>query len=657
MKRRAVYFFVVLSFIWTTDILQAQIVTGRVKIDSMLTVLKRSSEDTNKVKTLNGLILQFVYTGDYRTADSLALDEMRLASVLKYQLGLANAYNNMGVILNYQSDYSHSLDYLLKSLKMYEALNYRDGMGIAYKYIGSVYNHEGDTTNAIDYYHRALRIFYEIKDTNYIGTALISIGTLYEAGEQHKLALQALMKAANFFTHINNKDGYASAYLYLGDVYRGRKMYDSAMYYLNRAKQIFEVLDDNDGISHSLNLMAEVFLAQKKYTDAMEHADKSIKLAQKIGSLEDWMGAENTMSNIYQQKNDGPMALAHYKKYIALRDSVFNQQNTLKTVASQMNYANEKRDAIAKAESDKREALHQEEVKRSNTIITAVTIILIVLIIFSIFIYGANVRRKKANEIIQQKNHQITESINYAERIQRAMLPDRGALKDNLPDSFVMFRPRDVVSGDFYTLIKKDEKIILAVADCTGHGVPGGFMSMLCSEKLNDAIDHSLNTGEILNHLNQGVKASLHQSDSEDSSYDGMDIALCVITHHINGIKLNYSGAIRPLWIVRAGTNELEEIKATPSTIGGFTPADQEYGTYIIQMQKGDTFYLFTDGYIDQIGGETGRKLGLAKFRNLLLSIASKSIPEQEKELAAYMDEWKKGMPQLDDMLVLGVRV
>lgn len=657
LRSRVIYFLIVLSGFWTSSRLHAQIVTGSVKIDSIRTVLKNSKEDTNKVNTLNELILQLVYTGDYRLSDSLVIDELRLASALNYKLGIANSYNNMGVIFNYQSDYSHSLDYLLRSLKLYEALNYRDGMGIAYKYIGSVYDQEGDTVNAIDYFHRALRIFYEIKDTNYIGSALISIGNLYEASGQHKPALQALMNSSRFFKYINNKDGVASAFLYIGDVYRGRKMYDSAMSYLISAKQGFEELKDNDGISHSLDLMASVYLSQNKYSDAFECADKSIKLAEKIGSLEDWMNAERTMSDIYQKKKDGPQSLAHYKKYIALRDSVFSQQNTLKTFGAQMNYANQKRDAELKAENDKREALHKEEEKRSSTIITAVTIILIVLIIFSVFIYRANVRRKKANEIIQQKNYQITESINYAERIQRAMLPGKEVLQNNLPNSFVMFRPRDVVSGDFYTLVKKEERIILAVADCTGHGVPGGFMSMLCSEKLNDAIDHSLNTGEILNHLNQGIKASLHQSDSEDSSYDGMDIALCVITPYINGFKLNYSGAIRPLWIIRAGSNEIEEIKATPRTIGGFTPVDQEYGTYIMQLQKGDTFYMFTDGYVDQIGGEMGRKLGLINFKKQILSICNKTMPEQENELAMFIDSWKKDMPQLDDMLVLGVRV
>jgi serine phosphatase RsbU (regulator of sigma subunit) len=657
LKSKIIYLLICVFLIKGSASLHAQIVTGQTKVDSVLAALKNSKEDTSKVKAMNALVLQLVYTGGYRLSDSLALEELRLASNLNYKLGIANSYNNMGVIFNYQSDFSHSLEYLLKSLKIYEALNYRDGMGISYKYIGAVYVHEGDTANALDYFHRALRIFYELKDTNYIASALISIGNLYGAAGQNGMALQALRRSLQFFSEINNKDGVASAIMYIGDIFQHEKRYDSAMSYLLHGKTIFEGLKDNDGISRSLNLMATVYVAKNKYKEALDCANKGLGLAKQIGSLDIAMTAQKTLSDIYIKKKDGANALLHYKAYVILRDSVFNQQNTLKTFGAQMSYTNEKRDAARKAEDDKKEALHKEEVKRNQTIITAVTGILLVLIVFSIFVYMANVQRKKDNKIIEQKNYQITQSINYAERIQRSMLPGKEDVQSLFPQSFILFKPKDIVSGDFYLLRRKAEKIILAVADCTGHGVPGGFMSMLCSEKLNDSIDQTQNTGEILKHLNQGVKASLHQSESEDSTYDGMDIGLCVIVPSLNGMKLNFSGAIRPLWIIRQGASDVEEIKPTPRTIGGFTPVDQDYGTYIIQLQKGDAFYMFTDGYTDQFGGDAGKKLGLKRFKSLLLSLQDKPMHEQEKKLAGYVENWKKATPQLDDMLVVGVRV
>jgi len=599
----------------------------------MLTVLKNSKDDTIKVHTINSLVLQLVYTGGYRMADSMVNEELKLANALNYKTGIAHAYSSMGVVANYQSDYSHSLEYLLKSLKLFESDSDKDGMGIAYKYIGAVYAHQGDTTNAFDYLRKALKIFYVLKDTNYIASSLLSMGNLYETKSMHTKALAPLRKSFLYFIKINNKDGEASALMFIGGIYRNERLYDSAQNYVECGKQI------------------------GNYKQALECGNKSLKLAIEIGSLECAMNAQKTLSDIYENKEDGANALLHYRDYIIDRDSVYSQQSALKTLSDEMSYADEKKEAAKKAEDDKREALHAEELKKNKAIITGVSGVLFVLALFIIFMYRTNRQRKKANVIIERKNFQITQSINYAERIQRAMLPELSEIRESLPDSFVLFKPKDIVSGDFYFIQKKDEKLILAVADCTGHGVPGGFMSMLCSEKLSDSIHQTQNAGEIMDHLNKGIKSSLHQSQSEDSTYDGMDIALCVIHLTLDGMKLNFSGALRPLWIIRNDETEIEEIKPTMRTIGGFTPADQDYGTYIIQLHKGDTFYLFTDGYVDQFGGGSDKKFGLGRFRDLLLDIYKMPMEEQQRELELSIEKWRGNNLQLDDMLIVGVKV
>ena len=623
----------------------------------MLTVLKNSKDDTIKVHTINSLVLQLVYTGGYRMADSMVNEELKLANALNYKTGIAHAYSSMGVVANYQSDYSHSLEYLLKSLKLFESDSDKDGMGIAYKYIGAVYAHQGDTTNAFDYLRKALKIFYVLKDTNYIASSLLSMGNLYETKSMHTKALAPLRKSFLYFIKINNKDGEASALMFIGGIYRNERLYDSAQNYVECGKQIFEELKDNDGISRSYNLLGNIYMADGNYKQALECGNKSLKLAIEIGSLECAMNAQKTLSDIYENKEDGANALLHYRDYIIDRDSVYSQQSALKTLSDEMSYADEKKEAAKKAEDDKREALHAEELKKNKAIITGVSGVLFVLALFIIFMYRTNRQRKKANVIIERKNFQITQSINYAERIQRAMLPELSEIRESLPDSFVLFKPKDIVSGDFYFIQKKDEKLILAVADCTGHGVPGGFMSMLCSEKLSDSIHQTQNAGEIMDHLNKGIKSSLHQSQSEDSTYDGMDIALCVIHLTLDGMKLNFSGALRPLWIIRNDETEIEEIKPTMRTIGGFTPADQDYGTYIIQLHKGDTFYLFTDGYVDQFGGGSDKKFGLGRFRDLLLDIYKMPMEEQQRELELSIEKWRGNNLQLDDMLIVGVKV
>jgi serine phosphatase RsbU (regulator of sigma subunit) len=256
---------------------------------------------------------------------------------------------------------------------------------------------------------------------------------------------------------------------------------------------------------------------------------------------------------------------------------------------------------------------------------------------------------------LSEKNKDITDSINYARRIQQAKLPSRKEIQVELPNSFILFKPKDIVSGDFYYFHKNENSVFIASADCTGHGVPGAFMSIIGIEKLNDALKLSTDTSEILSHLNKGVKISLRQTDREESTRDGMDIALCSVDKKTRVVK--YAGANRPLWIIRNGQTELEEIKATKNAIGGLTEDDQHFETHEIILQKGDTFYIFTDGYADQFNGQNGKKLYTKKFKEILVNIQSKTMQEQETYLDNFIENWKAGKPQVDDILVIGVQL
>ncbi len=198
---------------------------------------------------------------------------------------------------------------------------------------------------------------------------------------------------------------------------------------------------------------------------------------------------------------------------------------------------------------------------------------------------------------IEEKNKEIIDSINYAKRIQQAKLPQKGEIYSSLPNSFILFKPKDIVSGDFYFFHKNNNSILIAAADCTGHGVPGALMSMIGSEQLNDAVWKSRDTSEILKHLNKGIKISLRQSEHDESTRDGMDIALCSVD--TKKCIVNYAGANRPIWIIRNGQTEVEEIKPTKTAIGGLTEDNQHFDTHEIKLQQGDTFYiLFHDNLI-----------------------------------------------------------
>ncbi|HXB11416.1 MAG TPA: SpoIIE family protein phosphatase, partial [Bacteroidia bacterium] len=298
--------------------------------------------------------------------------------------------------------------------------------------------------------------------------------------------------------------------------------------------------------------------------------------------------------------------------------------------------------------------------------------ILLIVFAFAVFAYRSYLQKQKANSeldkrnseigkaynIIAEKNHEITDSINYAQRIQSAMLPSVASIKKTFPQSFILFKPKDIVSGDFYFFHKNGDKVFLAAADCTGHGVPGAFMSMIGSEKLNDAVQQSKDTAEVLEKLNKGIKASLHQSSDTDSTRDGMDIALIAVSLKpaANSFKVQFSGANRPLWIIRKGANIMEEVKSTKKAIGGFTEGDVVFEKNETEINKDDTFYLFSDGYADQFGGKEGKKITKKKFRELLLSIQHLPIPDQQNKLEEFISEWQGNREQLDDILVIGVK-
>ena len=258
-------------------------------------------------------------------------------------------------------------------------------------------------------------------------------------------------------------------------------------------------------------------------------------------------------------------------------------------------------------------------------------------------------------KIIEEKNKDITDSITYAKRIQQAKLPKYEEIKSTFSQSFVLFKPKDIVSGDFYYFTTNHQSIFIASADCTGHGVPGAFMSMIGSEKLDDAVSQSADTSEILRQLNKGIKNSLHQSDSDESTRDGMDIALCSVD--INNRIVKYAGANRPLWIIRKGQTVVEEIKGTKTAIGGLTEDSQHFDSHEIKLQQDDTFYIFSDGYADTFGGKEEKKLTTKKFKEILLSIQDKSMADQEAHLDSFIEDWKAGTEQVDDILVIGVRL
>jgi serine phosphatase RsbU (regulator of sigma subunit)/HAMP domain-containing protein len=276
--------------------------------------------------------------------------------------------------------------------------------------------------------------------------------------------------------------------------------------------------------------------------------------------------------------------------------------------------------------------------------------------------------KERTEEVVRQKEEienkngqleilykQVTDSILYAKRIQEAILPPDSIIKELVPNSFVLFKPKDIVSGDFYWFDKKDELVYFSTVDCTGHGVPGAFMSLVGHNILKDIVNNTKlkKPADMLNKMREQVVKTLHADADGTKAKDGMDMTLCAIDYKT--LELQYAAAYNPLYIVRNG--ELIEHPANKFPIGAFVGEHKDFDNRAVQLQKGDTIYLFSDGYADQFGGPKGKKFMVGNFRKLLLQVSSYAITEQKQVLDKALTDWQGTHEQVDDVLLIGVKV
>ena len=598
------------------------------ELDSIETVLKKSPDDTNKVIALNALSRNYFDAPNYEKAILIGKQSLQLAETINFKKGIAQALNNIGISYFKLKDYEKALVFHNKALTIRLELGNKKDISASYNNIGNVYDDRMDYGLALDFKTKALKL-------------------------REKLGDKVLIAGSN-----NN----------IANIYSSLHDFDKALEYCFRAKKIFTELNDLPEITRTFLTAANIYRDNKNYTLSNKNALKALSLADSLDDIDISMQAHAILFNNYNTLQESEKALLHYLKYISLRDSIFSidRAKTLAEEESKMEF--EKKEQQIKFEQEKKDVIAAADSRRQKVIIWSVIGGLLLVVVFAGFIFRSlRVTRKqkdiievqkteveKSKLVIEGKNKDITDSITYAKRIQQAKLPIKEEIYSLLPKSFVLFKPKDIVSGDFYFFQKKEQSVFIAAADCTGHGVPGAFMSMIGSDKLEDAVSESSDPSEILSLLNIGIKTSLRQSDSYESTRDGMDIALCSID--LENRIVRYAGANRPLWIIRKGQTSLEEIKATKKAIGGLTEDNQHFDNHEIQLQQGDTFYLSTDGYADTFGaGE--KKLMTKKFKEVLVSIKEMTLREQEKHLDDFIEKWKAGIEQVDDILVIGVRL
>ncbi len=575
----------------------------------------------------------------------------------------AGSYNGIGNVYLYRGVFEKSLENYLQALRILEKYNsHKQKIGLVTANIGVVYFNLENYDKSIEYYNRALKIAEETSDSSGIASAYTNLGNIYKDLENFDESEAYFIKAIEIFEKLGEEYGYANCCANLGGLAKRRNNIKKAMEYYQRAYEIYDRLKSDDGICAMYFNFGATYLDQKEYGKAIHYLTKSIDIARKIKSRNRVMEGYGVLHEVYEAKKDHLKAYETLLMFLAAKDSVLNEENSKNITRMQTIYETDKKEQELKAkqaELDKNQAELKQKTIQRNAILFGGGLSLALMLVA----YRGYREKKKANiaitlqkEVIEQKNKDITDSINYAKRIQTAILPSKQFIEQLFPESFVLYQPRDIVSGDFYFFARSGNKRIAAVCDCTGHGVPGAFMSMIGNDLLNRIVNELeiTDTAKILNELHKNILSSLNQEAGKRTSSDGMDISILCYDEDKKTIQL--SGAVRPAYYVDSNGN-LHEVKCDRYAIGTNAVSDISFISRTISLSGKTTIYLFSDGYADQFGGNEGKKFMTKRFKETLLSIQKKTMDEQERALDSAMQAWKKGEEQVDDILVVGIRI
>lgn len=608
----------------------------------------------------------------YMSQEYQTVNRLKAFDYAKTALALAKKGNNqqkVAVCLNYlgdlywfSGDYAKSSDHYYKALKIYEALKDKAGIADCYRNIGWIYQGQQLYNQTLEYYFKSLAINQELNLVKKVIANYDDLGIVYKYMGNYPEALKYCNKTIQLSKENNSTKGLATGHGNLAAVYVEMGQYDLAIENFQHSNKFHESINDHYNSSEGYIGLAECYYKIENYHKAIEYAEKAAEIARKFDYKSTASAAYRLLAEAYSLRNDHANAFRYMQLFSDLRDSTYNEQNSRQINEMAAKYESEKKELMINSlEKDK--ALSEEKSAQDKKFKIFMILFCLIVAGFSVVLFRGNIQKKKANNSlslaykeIEVQNKDITDSINYAKQIQRARLPNPSIVLKYLPETFGLYKPKDVVSGDFYWFAEHENgKLMLAAADCTGHGIPGAFMSLIGIDELNHAsLEKRLdNPSEILSSVNKGVKKALRQNEENSMSRDGMDIALCIFDMKNN--TLEYAGANRPLYYIR--NRELHEIAPTKAAIGGATDNEQKFKNHIINLEKNDMIYVFTDGFADQFGGPEGKKFMTKRFKDLLLSVHDKPVPEQEALLEGTLDNWKKDISQVDDILVVGIRV
>lgn len=616
--------------------------------------MKKSSSSELRIDNENEKLWSIRFTKpDLVASEGMKL--LQLAEESNYQKGIAYAKLNIAAGNFLQSKNDTALKYLSETFQWFEENKHEKGYVNALLFKGNIYESFGDYEKTLQLWLEAYKASVEISDKESEGEACNQLGLIYSRLCNFSKALEFFNKGLKIREELGDENAVASSLNRIGMVYRQTKNYVGSLEYYLRSLEIRRRNNQVSAIPWTLLGIASTYEEMKKYPEALENyeqgilggdkrcttqcvmgagrvhslmgngdiaekrLEESLTMARELNSLALVTDAYSALASHYELFGKADTALASYKQFLKSKELLNSSE--VQSRLSNIEVAH----AVKKSEQEK-------EIYRLR-----------------------HVELKKAYDIIEEINRDMTASINYASRIQRAILPDPESIKGFSEKLFILYMPKDIVSGDFYWFARQEGKLVIVAADCTGHGVPGALMSMLGISFLEEIINFRKITGsgQILNELRKEVQRALHQKGSGEIQKDGMDICLCVIDGNKN--LLEYSGAYNNLYLIRNG--ELLEYPADRMPIGIFDTSDTLFRTNEITISQGDILYMFSDGYADQFGGPGNKKFKYSHLKELLLAIHNLPLMEQKKRLEKAFFDWKGDNSQLDDVLLMGYKI
>ncbi len=667
--------------------------------------------------TLYNIGIVYYNQGDISKALENYNKSLQIDKELGDKGGISFSLNTIGVIYYNQGDLPKAIEYINNSLKILEEIGDKRGVSNALINFGMVCSEQDDFAKALEYYNKGLKILEEIGDKNGISLSLNNIGIVYsemanEAKLKHDnkacdslidISLDYYNKSMKIREEIGDKSGISASLNGMGQIYFSHQDYIKSIEYFNKSLKLSDELGDKSGISASLNNLGKIYLIRNETQKALTCAQRAYNLTKETGYVQDIKNAAKLLEEIYAKQGNYKLSRQYFGEYIAMSDSMKKDENQKLVQQKYFQYQYEKQASVDSIANSKAMEIKNIEIgrqkaesKKQKIIIVFVVFGLILIAVIAVIILRSlRITRKQKNIIENQKqmvdeknsmlnqqneeilaqrdeivaqrdlvtiqkeqiefiHNEVSQSINYATRLQSSILPGFEIIKDFVSDHFVLYKPKDKVSGDFYWWSIVEDHLIIAVADCTGHGVPGAFMSMLGTSFLREIVvkEYMTNPGIILKRLRKEIIHTLKQKGTSGEQKDGMDMALIAINK--DNLESLYAGANNPLYLVRNG--ELIEIKGDKMPISIHIRMEPFINNNL-KLEKGDCIYLFTDGFADQFGGPKNRKFMYKQFKDILLLNCHKSMAEQKEIIESAFDNWRGDGEQIDDVTVLGIKI